>query len=88
MSSYALQVEVPDALRGRVFATDQMIAMLAVSASLLTVGALEDHVAIRVLVAACGAVTLLYGIGWRLVTRHFPTGEPAPAPSPREVFAD
>src|SRR5690606_14806612 len=31
MSNFALQVEVPDALRGRVFATDMMIATLAVS---------------------------------------------------------
>ena len=58
----------PDELRGRVFATDMMIATLAVSVSLLVVGVLEGHVATRVLVFACGAVTLLYGIGWRLLT--------------------
>jgi len=84
MSNYALQIEVPDALRGRVFATDQMIVMLAVSASLLTVGALEDHVNVRLLVAACGAVTVLYGIGWRLMTLRLPaapSGEPVPAPA-------
>jgi MFS family permease len=70
MSNYALQIEVPDALRGRVFATDMMLATLAISVSLLFTGALVDHVNPRVLVAACGGVTLLYGIGWRLATRR------------------
>lgn len=77
MSNFALQVEVPDALRGRVFAFDQMIAMLAISISVLAVGALEDHIGARVLVACCGAVTLLYGIGWRVVTLRMPAGNPA-----------
>lgn len=77
MSNYALQAEVPDALRGRVFAFDQMIAMLAVSTSLLAVGALEGHVSARVLVACCGGVTLLYGIGWRLVTLRIGRDRPA-----------
>jgi MFS family permease len=71
MSNFALQAEVPDELRGRVFAFDQMIAMLAVSASLLAVGALEGHVSTRVLVASCGAVTLVYGVVWRLWTARF-----------------
>jgi MFS family permease len=70
MSSYALQVEVPDSLRGRVFATDMMLATLAVSVSVLIAGALVDHLNARVLVAACGSATLLYAIGWRLVTRR------------------
>jgi hypothetical protein len=70
MSSYALQVEVPDSLRGRVFATDMMLATLAVSVSVLIAGTLVDHLNPRVLVAACGSATLLYAIGWRLVTRR------------------
>jgi hypothetical protein len=76
MSNFALQVEVPDALRGRVFALDQMFVMLAVSASLLVAGALDGRVATRVLVAACGSVTLLYALVWRLVTaRMAPAAE-------------
>jgi len=78
MSNVALQLEVPDALRGRVFATDQMIVSLAISASQLTVGALEGHLPVRVLVACCGCVTLLYALVWRLVTvrstRRAPVG--------------
>jgi MFS family permease len=70
MSSYALQAEVPDGLRGRVFATDVMITTMAISVSQLAVGLLIDHVATRVLVAGCGAVTLAYSIVWRLLTRR------------------
>ncbi len=70
MSNYALQIEVPDSLRGRVFATDIMLATLAISLSLLATGALVDFVNPRVLIAACGATTLLYGVGWRLATRR------------------
>jgi MFS family permease len=71
MSNYALQIEVPDALRGRVFATDIMIATMAISVSLLLAGALVDLLDPRVLVAACGSLTLVYGVGWRLATRRF-----------------
>ena len=43
MSNYALQGEVPDRLRGRVFATDMMLATLAISVSQLVVAAVVDH---------------------------------------------
>ncbi|MGC9670248.1 MFS transporter [Planosporangium sp. 12N6] len=70
MTGFALQTQVPDALRGRVFATDVMIATIAVTVSQLSVSVSVDHVATRVLVACCGAVTLGYAVGWRLVTRR------------------
>jgi len=72
MSNYALQLEVPDALRGRVFATDVMIATLAISVSLLGVGAVIDHVNPRLPIAICGALTLGYALVWRLITRRLP----------------
>jgi MFS family permease len=81
MSNYALQIEVPDHLRGRVFATDMMLATLAVSVSLLVVGALVDHVGARVLLAGCGLLTMLYGIGWRLATRRLMRTAESPAPA-------
>lgn len=70
MSNFALQGEVEDRLRGRVFATDQMIAMLAIAVSTLGVGALDGHLPTRVLIALSGGLTLAYGIGWGLVTRR------------------
>jgi MFS family permease len=91
MSNYALQAEVPDVLRGRVFATDMMIATLAVAASQLVAGLFVDHVSPRAVVAACGAVTVLYAIGWRVVTwrlmraagpRSSAAGPSAAAPRP------
>ena len=76
MSSFALQTEVPDALRGRVLAVDMMLATLSISVSLLVVGAFVDHLPARVLVACCGMVTLLYAIGWRWATARLPQPEP------------
>jgi MFS family permease len=88
MSNYALQAEVPDALRGRVFATDMMIATLAISVSQLAAGAVVDHVSPRVLVAVFGSVTLLYAIVWRLVSASGTTLVDAPAPLPARREAD
>ena len=69
MSSYALQLEVPDALRGRVFSADSMAVSLAMAVSMLAAGALADTLSPRVAMAICGGLTLIYGIVWRLVTR-------------------
>ena len=57
MSNYALQGEVPDRLRGRVFATDLMLATLAISVSQLAVALVVDSVDERVVLAGCGLVT-------------------------------
>ncbi len=68
LSNFALQTEVPDSLRGRVFAADMMIAMVAVSLSQAAAGALTDRFGPQVVISVCGAVTLMYGILWRLAT--------------------
>ncbi|GAA0916058.1 hypothetical protein GCM10009557_88640 [Virgisporangium ochraceum] len=68
MSNFALQEEVPDALRGRVFATDMMIATLAIAASQLVAGVFVDHVSPRVVVAVCALTTVGYALVWRLLT--------------------
>jgi MFS family permease len=70
ISNFALQGEVPDELRGRVFAADMMLATLAISASQLVVAAFVDVVDERILIAGCGATTLVYALGWRLATRR------------------
>lgn len=77
MSNYALQAEVPDRLRGRVFATDLMLATLAISVSQLAVAAVVDSVDERVILASCALVTLLYAIGWRIATRRLSLGRAA-----------
>jgi MFS family permease len=79
LSSYALQREVPDQLRGRVFATDLMLATLAIAVSQLAASSVVDHVDQRVILAGCGLITLSYAIGWRIATRRLaPAGEPPP----------
>ena len=67
-STMALQTEVPDGLRGRVFATDMMLAMITVSASQLLAGALVGHLGVRAVIAGCGAVTLAYVLVWAVGT--------------------
>ena len=69
LSNFALQGEVPDRLRGRVFAADLMLATLSISVSQLAVAALVDHVDGRALIAGCATVTLVYAVGWRIATR-------------------
>jgi hypothetical protein len=68
MSNVALQAEVPDELRGRVFATDLMLATVSIAVSQLAISVLIDWVDPWLLVAACGMVTTLYAIAWRLLT--------------------
>lgn len=80
MSNYALQGEVPDRLRGRVFATDMMLATLAISVSQLVVASVIDVVDQRVVLAGGGLVTLVYAIGWRVATRHLSLTEPVAEP--------
>jgi len=68
MSNLALQEEVPDGLRGRVFSTDLMLAMVSVSASQLLAGLFVDRVEPRLVIAAGGTVTLVYSVVWALAT--------------------
>ncbi|MFC3501069.1 MFS transporter [Micromonospora krabiensis] len=84
MSNFALQGEVPDRLRGRVFATDMMLATLAISVSQLAVAAVVDVVDERVVLAGCGLVTLVYAVGWRIATRKLSLSDPAREPAPGE----
>lgn len=81
LSNYALQGEVPDRLRGRVFATDMMLATLAISVSQLVTASVVDLVDERVVLAGCGLITVVYAIGWRVATRHLALTDPVPDPA-------
>jgi MFS family permease len=70
LSNFALQAEVPDDLRGRVFATDMMLATMAIAVSQLGASAVVDHVDHSVVLAVCGLITVVYAIGWRFATRR------------------
>ncbi|PGH42526.1 MFS transporter [Micromonospora sp. WMMA1996] len=82
LSNYALQGEVPDQLRGRVFATDMMLATLAIAVSQLVVALVVDRVDERTVLAGCGLVTVVYAIGWRFATRRLSLADPVPAQAP------
>ncbi|GAB2936727.1 MFS transporter [Micromonospora polyrhachis] len=82
LSNFALQGEVPDRLRGRVFATDMMLATLAVSVSQLVVAAVVDHVDAWIVLAGCGLTTVVYAIGWRVATRRLSLSDEATEPVP------
>ncbi|WP_422743544.1 MFS transporter [Micromonospora sp. WMMD754] len=82
LSNYALQGEVPDRLRGRVFATDMMLATLAIAVSQLVVALVVDRVDERTVLAGCGLVTVVYAIGWRFATRRLSLADPVPAQAP------
>ena len=66
--NYALQGEVPDRLRGRVFAVDMMLATLAIAISRLGAAAVVDRVSERAILEGCGLITVVYAIGWRIAT--------------------
>ncbi|MGW0216998.1 MFS transporter [Micromonospora chokoriensis] len=80
ISNFALQGEVPDHLRGRVFATDMMLATLAISVSQLAVAMVVDVVDERVVLAGCGLITVVYAVGWRIATRRLSLTAPATEP--------
>lgn len=76
LSSYGLQVAVPDAMRGRVFSADQMLATLAMACSQLLAGSLSAVVPLRELTAGFGLVTLLYALVWYRAARRAAVGSP------------
>ncbi len=76
LSTYGLQATVPDALRGRVFSADYTLATLIIAGSQVVFGLLSDHVAARDLLAASGAVVLLYAGLWWLATRSLDRSVP------------
>jgi MFS family permease len=77
LSNFALQTTVPDRLRGRVFATDMMLATLAISVSQLVVASVVDSLPERTILAGCGLITVVYAGGWWLATRRLPAPERA-----------
>ena len=78
LSNYALQGEVPDRLRGRVFAADLMLTMLSIAVSQLLASAVVDRVDHRMILAGGGLLSLTYAIGWRIATRKLSlAGEPS-----------
>ncbi len=79
ISSYGLQREVPDVLRGRIFAADFGMVTLTTSLSTICAGLLADAIGPVPTALAGGLLMLAWGVGWALATRRLWRGD-APAP--------
>jgi predicted MFS family arabinose efflux permease len=83
LSTYGLQVLVPDAIRGRIFGFDYMLVTLTLSISAVIASALADAIGPRTTVAILGGVAVLWAAVWFLLSRDARTigldgGEPEP----------
>jgi predicted MFS family arabinose efflux permease len=70
LSTYGLQVLVPDRIRGRIFGFDYMLITLSLSISALIASAVADRIGVRITVAILGGVALLWAILWYVLSRR------------------
>jgi MFS family permease len=68
-SNYGLQREVPDRLRGRVFAADHGFVTLTMAISSLMAGVLADLAGARIATAAVASLCIAWGVFWGVWTR-------------------
>src|SRR5439155_6891596 len=60
LSTYALQLIVPDRIRGRIFAFDEALISLTIAASATLAGWIADYVDVRVVMLGLAGVTLVF----------------------------
>jgi MFS family permease len=68
LSSYALQVLVPDHIRGRIFAFDEGLVTLTVAVSATLAGLVADVVDVKIVMLGLSCVGVVYSIIWTLAT--------------------
>jgi len=68
LSTYGLQVLVPDRIRGRIFGFDYMLITLSLSISALIASAVADRIGVRVTVVILGGVALLWAVAWYVLS--------------------
>jgi MFS family permease len=69
LSTYGLQVLVPDHIRGRIFAFDEGFITLTIAVSATVAGWIADVVDVRVVMLGLSAVCLSYSVVWTVATR-------------------
>ena len=69
LSSYGLQVSVPDRLRGRVFSFDYALVLLATTLSTIVAGVLAEFVGPILTLYVLVAAVALAGLIWLVWTR-------------------
>ena len=69
LSTYGLQASTPDALRGRIFATDFALVTLTMSISLTVSGAVAQRLGSRPVMAALAGISVAWGLAYLALTR-------------------
>jgi MFS family permease len=69
LSSYALQVIVPDRIRGRIFAFDEALISVTLAASATLAGWAAESFAVRHVMFGLACVAGVYAVVWTLATR-------------------
>ena len=69
LSTYGLQVLVPDHIRGRIFGFDYMLVTLSLAVSAVVASAVADHIGAPITVTILGGVALIWAMVWLLLSR-------------------
>ncbi len=69
LSTYGLQVLVPDHIRGRIFGFDYMLITLSLSVSAVIASAVADRIGAPITVQILGGVALIWALVWFVLSR-------------------
>jgi len=69
LSTYGLQVLVPDHVRGRIFGFDYMLVTLSLALSAVVASAVADHIGAPMTVSILGGVALIWAVVWFSLSR-------------------
>ena len=69
LSTYGLQVLVPDHIRGRIFGFDYMLVTLSLAVSAVVASAVADHIGAPITVTILGGVALIWAMVWFVLSR-------------------
>jgi predicted MFS family arabinose efflux permease len=69
LSTYGLQIIVPDRIRGRIFGFDYMLITLSLSVSAVIASAVSDRIGPRLTVTILGGVALVWAGAWFVLSR-------------------
>jgi MFS family permease len=70
LSTYGLQVLVPDHIRGRIFGFDYMLITLSLSLSAVIASAVADQIGAPITVQILGGVALAWAFVWFVLSRR------------------
>ena len=70
LSTYGLQVLVPDRIRGRIFAVDFALITLSLGISSLVASAIADAAGARVAAFVLGGLAVCWAGAWWVLTRN------------------